>query len=799
MNLKKLVLLLLFLLILVSCGENSSTGQPTTPTTSPAPTYLERGNLSSQPLTKTFTTGEQITFPSTNTQGVTVGYKVINDLPVDIRPKNIQSSTRAIVFSFDDSVQWDVDDIITIRMPLKSGVGFTDSGLQTQAFGIGDTILMPIVYRAKKIKDGVEQTIDTVEYVTTEIKDSANVIKNISAKALFNTASNIASINNIGIEAISISAIALTQLQDIANNFKPSEVDEGIYKVFLDNYPSPKIAHEQKACEGNYAINKLLKIAKVRQVPEKNKDTAIIFVHGWQTFSGILKLDAGDSFSITPHCNGWMNILAEYKQGNEDKEWKRIKENATPYVYRYDSDHRIERNGKKFAKALDDILGSYEDVIVVAHSMGGLVSLSADEELDKISSNNIAGIVTLATPFMGGAVRCTAKTQSHCTKSDVSALISRGLVDTRESLPVPFISMLLQNDGTNDLSSYYNLTFGFRNPYLVNFWNRNEFRLSKVYAIYGYYAGAANLRCLWCNTIYEFGWGDNDTVVPKASGFASLSRNFSPFSQLVFNPNFSGHKEIRNYGHSEILDLKGYEDTDHSQRIANAINSFLRNSIIQPTIPTPSPTTQIQASIGATFSTSTWKTQVVYRGGNSFLPMGVGAKVNANGSFNLNLSSITPPPSPVSLTSISGDRGAIVSPSSTKGATFVLVLFNDTNSDSQLNTGEELYLLDDPANTFLASKEVQLTYANQTFTLSGQSNTDSGSSVFWQGSGQQGWGRFIFALSSNQQSVNASYSNTLSGATYRVGQSLIANIIQGGSPIKFEEPLTPIDQKNFQY
>lgn len=220
----------------------------------------------------------------------------------------------------------------------------------------------------------------------------------------------------------------------------------------------------------------------------------------------------------------------------------------------------------------------------------------------------------------------------------------------------------------------------------------------------------------------------------------------------------------------------------------------IQGNLTTPVTPTPIPLVPtINAKVNQNLITQgNWKTQVVYPTQNSYFPIGAAAKVNQNGSFSLDLSGITPPPNPVSLVSINPDPGVTITPSTTKGANFILVVFDDSNNNNQLNSGENLFLLEDPNNTFSTSSGLQLTYANRAYSLSGQSQTSNGAPVNWNGNAQKGWGRYIFKTINNNSAINVSYSNTLSGITYNPGQSLSVNFTEGGMSIAIEHPILPL-------
>lgn len=80
----------------------------------------------------------------------------------------------------------------------------------------------------------------------------------------------------------------------------------------------------------------------------------------------------------------------------------------TPLYLLYNSGHHISENGEALAKLIEDLLDVYpcpvEEVLLVGHSMGGLVSRSAAHYAHRASlrwSQRLKHVVCLGTPHLG--------------------------------------------------------------------------------------------------------------------------------------------------------------------------------------------------------------------------------------------------------------------------------------------------------------------------------------------------------------------------------------------------------------
>ena len=212
--------------------------------------------------------------------------------------------------------------------------------------------------------------------------------------------------------------------------------------------------------------------------------------------------------------------------------------------------------------------------------------------------------------------------------------------------------------------------------------------------------------------------------------------------------------------------------TTYTLTAANAEGSDSR-SVTLTVGGTPPPTTGIASRVNLTgLPVGNWHVTILYPSlltTGPYSQVGSSAAVTANGDFSLDLSTITPPP--VSLQPPNVPTGVTVDPTTMRGAGFSLILFDDANGNQQLDAGERLYELNDPANTFGIGALV-LNYADRAHTIIGTSQTDTGSTVIWDIDAAAHWGRTIYRTAPGD-AVEISYDNTLSGLTLPPGRTTI--------------------------
>jgi uncharacterized delta-60 repeat protein len=299
-------------------------------------------------------------------------------------------------------------------------------------------------------------------------------------------------------------------------------------------------------------------------------DTAIVMIHGWQRLDDIFKGD--EPSKNAAHCKAWFNVMKAFQHKSGD--WATLRASTDLFTFRYDSDDRISNNGIKLSLAIEKLRDTYwyQNVILLGHSMGGIVSVDARTKI--AGTNPIRGIVTLATPFMGGPIECTLQSSGFCiaiTSINLSDLGNPRMLALKTLAHI--IDLNSPDEGTKDLTSYYGNT---PNPYLTNLWsNPNNF--NNVYALYG-----LNLENTFTPTFaigeaaLVLGWGRSDGVVPYSSAVGSatlqLSGTPTPAPNLNAQPSVSrDHNQFT--GGCTPCTSNGYDP--YYDKVAMGLKSFL--------------------------------------------------------------------------------------------------------------------------------------------------------------------------------------------------------------------------------
>lgn len=130
-----------------------------------------------------------------------------------------------------------------------------------------------------------------------------------------------------------------------------------------------------------------------------------------------LSLESGALRDAIPHANGKLLVLVHGSSMN-DRQWNRLGHDHgaalakdlgyTPVYLRYNTGLHVSTNGRAFSALLEDLVASWpvpvEELTLLGHSMGGLVSRSACHiaEVENLSwRTKLRRLVFLGTPHHG--------------------------------------------------------------------------------------------------------------------------------------------------------------------------------------------------------------------------------------------------------------------------------------------------------------------------------------------------------------------------------------------------------------
>lgn len=128
-------------------------------------------------------------------------------------------------------------------------------------------------------------------------------------------------------------------------------------------------------------------------VTKKNK--SLIFIHGWNFKERNSDPPADFAYKVAQIKDTWMGAI-HFIDTTPDK-WRN---EYDIYFYTYRTSNPIDENGRKFWAEIQKYFTDDQQLVIVAHSMGGLVSRQA-MVLAGSDSRRIDGLVSLGTPYFG--------------------------------------------------------------------------------------------------------------------------------------------------------------------------------------------------------------------------------------------------------------------------------------------------------------------------------------------------------------------------------------------------------------
>ncbi|TGN18586.1 lipase family alpha/beta hydrolase [Leptospira idonii] len=236
----------------------------------------------------------------------------------------------------------------------------------------------------------------------------------------------------------------------------------------------------------------------------QNSKPKLVFIHGWNPAERDADPTTGDTKKKTNIKSTFLNGIIHFQENQ-----KGAKDKYDLYLYTYRTSNGILLNGRNFVKTLKSTFSVSDKVIVVAHSMGGLVTRSgmiSPEYLPFL----IDGVVTLASPQFG------------------SPFASSAFLSAYGNIAVSELgSYLISTQGGQDLS---HTNVGAGQSQIPDAKNQiidlvNEgFGLNSIFISYsGILSGCTGQETIYyqtaCNTLVSsnLGFNRNDGVVPENS------------------------------------------------------------------------------------------------------------------------------------------------------------------------------------------------------------------------------------------------------------------------------------------
>ncbi|WP_411822650.1 lipase family alpha/beta hydrolase [Leptospira sp. 'Mane'] len=229
--------------------------------------------------------------------------------------------------------------------------------------------------------------------------------------------------------------------------------------------------------------------------------TKILFIHGWNPAERDSDPVPGDSKKIDNIKNTFGNGIIHYQENRNS-----AKDKYELFLYTYRTSSGVVFNGQNFAVILKNTFKKEDKVIVVAHSMGGIVTRSAMLSSDYIPGL-IDGVVTLASPLYGSPFATSNFSDNPLLKEMVSYLT--GTVGGRD--------LRHTNNGNGQTA-----IVGSENDTL-DFINKNLTDNSKFISYYGVLSGCSGNETFYyasgCQILSSAnaGFASNDGIVPANS------------------------------------------------------------------------------------------------------------------------------------------------------------------------------------------------------------------------------------------------------------------------------------------
>jgi pimeloyl-ACP methyl ester carboxylesterase len=604
---------------------------------------------------------------------------------------------------------------------------------------------------------------------------------------------------------------------DAAGRLQPSAVAmpeinhlEGLFR-----FDDPKgLASMEGACSSNEVDNFPMALSAYGATQASGDQSAwtrdvgkapLVLVHGWQANPHAWADLNGRSAEFAAALCGWRNIIASFHQDSD------VADSVALYTFGYDSVRdRVATNAAGLERQLATAFGE-EPVFVIAHSMGGMVTRDAIER-----GANVAQLYSLGTPYRGSpAIECTSATLTTC--SSVESQIETDFLE-RQFLKAQMYG--LRYPGTKDLA--FETAFGTHevcervaglltttmqctdfsnedNPYLSALNGSGPSEPERYTGFAGNILKEDGTLDRWPSGRGRYGPGGLGAVriYDELGRFSDqiVSIGSAAFTDLDDELSFTYDDlgsietwpELGTSGLGTVVLAPCMDHSDFKTEEYALLKAPSSGGSCDTADPDPNGTvfgwisadvlgrleTQEPPPSGAFIDSTVdraglpagdWNVTILYpsalTGASSFDQIGASAPVASDGRFTLDVASITPPPVPLTIRTV--PVGATITPDDVQGAIFSMIVFDDADGDAVLDSGEALYLLNDPQSTLGGGVALDLTYADRAHTITGTSSSSTNAPVTWDVDADAGWGRTIY-IDVGGTEIEVGYSNGFTG------------------------------------
>lgn len=235
----------------------------------------------------------------------------------------------------------------------------------------------------------------------------------------------------------------------------------------------------------------------------KSSKKKIVFIHGWNPAERDSDPITNDEKKIQNIKNTFSNGMVHFQEG-------RASANAEfdLYLYTYRTSNSILVNGRQFYGTLRSNFSDSDQVYIVAHSMGGLVTrVSLASETGSLPFVKL--VVTLASPQFGSPFATPSFIGSNPFSNDLGSY----LVGTQGGSELGYTN---QGSGQTVISGAENLVLDLLNQSYLNF-NLNGKFISFAGVMSNCTVGETFYYNTGCTILTNAGFTQSDGIVPRNS------------------------------------------------------------------------------------------------------------------------------------------------------------------------------------------------------------------------------------------------------------------------------------------